>query len=95
MEQVSLVVPSSAHLDPYVDALEQGWSPDNVRGRAAADEQLEQIRRDPAGFLASMDDPEARGGPITMPDGSTVPRLPGIVRWIWDGEFCGSIGFRW
>jgi predicted acetyltransferase len=42
-----------------------------------------------------MDDPEARGAPIQMPDGSTVQRLPGIVRWIWDGEFCGSIGFRW
>lgn len=24
-----------------------------------------------------------------------VPRLPGFVRWIWDGDFCGSIGFRW
>jgi len=24
-----------------------------------------------------------------------VPRLPGYNRWIWDGEFCGRIGFRW
>jgi predicted acetyltransferase len=24
-----------------------------------------------------------------------VPRLPGFRRWLWDGEFCGSIGFRW
>jgi predicted acetyltransferase len=24
-----------------------------------------------------------------------VPRLPGYHRWIWDGEFCGNIGFRW
>ncbi|WP_256354268.1 GNAT family N-acetyltransferase [Variovorax sp. dw_308] len=30
-----------------------------------------------------------------MPDGSTVPKLPGYRRWIWDGEFCGSIGLRW
>jgi predicted acetyltransferase len=21
--------------------------------------------------------------------------LPGYSRWIWDGEFCGSISFRW
>jgi predicted acetyltransferase len=21
--------------------------------------------------------------------------LPGFSRWLWDGEFCGSIGFRW
>jgi predicted acetyltransferase len=24
-----------------------------------------------------------------------VPRLPGYVLWMWDGEFCGLIGFRW
>ena len=46
-------------------------------------------------FLASLDDPEARGGPITLPDGTRVPRLPGFRRWIWDGEASGSIGFRW
>jgi predicted acetyltransferase len=32
---------------------------------------------------------------LTLPDGSKVPRLPGYRRWMWDGEFCGSIGFRW
>src|SRR2546430_6881442 len=31
----------------------------------------------------------------TLPDGSVVPRLPGYRKWIWDGEFCGVIGFRW
>ena len=30
-----------------------------------------------------------------LADGSTVPRLPGFVLWMWDGEFCGAIGFRW
>jgi predicted acetyltransferase len=24
-----------------------------------------------------------------------VPRLPGYRRWLWDGEFCGSISLRW
>ena len=37
----------------------------------------------------------ATGDPITLPDGSTVQRLPGYIRWMWDGEFCGSIGLRW
>ena len=32
---------------------------------------------------------------MTMPDGSTAPRLPGYTRWLWDGEFCGAINFRW
>jgi predicted acetyltransferase len=24
-----------------------------------------------------------------------VQRLPGYALWMWDGEFCGSVGFRW
>ena len=42
-----------------------------------------------------MDDREAKGPPIKLPDGSTVDRLPGFQRWMWDGEFAGSIGLRW
>ena len=38
---------------------------------------------------------EAKGPRITLPDGSSVARLPGYRRWLWDGEFCGSISFRW
>lgn len=42
-----------------------------------------------------MDDPLGLDAPITLPDGSMISRLPSLTRWIWDGEFCGSIGFRW
>jgi predicted acetyltransferase len=42
-----------------------------------------------------MEDREAKGPPVTLPDGSTAARLPGFKRWLWDGEFCGSIGLRW
>ena len=61
----------------------------------AAREELAKIAADPAAFVASLDDREAKAGPATLPDGSRVPRLPGYRRWIWDGEFCGSSGFRW
>jgi predicted acetyltransferase len=55
-----------------------------------------QIAQDPIGFIhRKADDRAAKGEPIKLPDGSAVPRLPGFVRWIWDGEFCGSIGLRW
>ncbi len=91
---MNLVWPSREHLDGYVSALERGWSPDNER-EAVAREQLQEISRDPKGFLESLVDREARGGPIKLPDGSEVPRLPGYHRWLWDGEFCGAIGFRW
>jgi predicted acetyltransferase len=92
---MELVVPALAHLDRYADALRRGWSPDNIRLEVATAEELAKIAEDPAAFVASMDDPAAKGGPITLPDGSQVPRLPGYRRWMWDGDFCGSIGFRW
>jgi predicted acetyltransferase len=90
-----LVWPSEPYLPSYAAALERGWSPDNVRVEAARREQVEMIARDPDGFLRSLVDREAKGPPVTLPDGSTVPRLPAYRRWMWDGEFCGSIGFRW
>ena len=92
---MTLVWPSREHLDSYADALRRGWSPDNVRGLAATEEQLARIARDPGAFLSSLVDREAKGDPIVLADGTTVKRLPGYVRWMWDGEFCGSIGFRW
>ena len=92
---MQLLVPDLAHLDSYADALRRGWSPDNSRPVEAPREELARIAADPAAFVASLDDPEGRGGPITLPDGSKVPRMPGYRRWMWDGEFCGSIGFRW
>ena len=95
MPDLRLVKPSSAELSAYAAALERGWSPDNVRLEKAAAEELAKIATDPAGFLASLDDPEAKGEPIKLPDGSTVVRLLGYRRWMWDGDFVGSIGFRW
>ena len=93
--KLELVKPALEFLPEYEAALKRDWSPDNVRGAVAAQEELEKIAAEPAAFVALMDDPEAKGGPIKLPDGSTVPRLPGFRRWLWDGAFCGSIGFRW
>jgi predicted acetyltransferase len=90
-----LVRPSAEHLASYVAALERGWSADNERGIEAAREELALIQDDATAFLASMEDREAKGPPITLPDGSAAKRLPGFRRWLWDGEFCGSIGLRW
>jgi predicted acetyltransferase/GNAT superfamily N-acetyltransferase len=98
LNPMQLVRPDATHLPSYVAALRQGWSADNVRGAAAAVEELARIEADAAGFLAGMEDREAAGGPVTLPDGSTVPRLPGFRRWLWDeadGSFAGSIGLRW
>jgi predicted acetyltransferase len=92
---IELVVPHQDYLPSYAAALRRGWSPNNERPLAASQEELAQIEANPAAFVASLDDPEAKGAPVAMPDGSVVPRLPGFRRWMWDGEFAGSIGFRW
>ena len=94
-DNFTLMRPTLAMLPSYIAALSTGYSPDNLRGRAAAEEQLSRIAADAEAFVAEMDDPEGRGPPVRLPDGSLAPRLPGVVRWMWDGEFAGSIGLRW
>lgn len=80
-------------LESYQAALRAGWSPHTMRPEAAP-EQLAAIARSPERFLASLVDLEATGPAILQPDGTTAQRLPGYYRWMWDGEFCGSINFR-
>jgi predicted acetyltransferase len=74
--------------------LEKGWSPNNLRPEVAQEELL-QIQADSVRFLEGLVDRDAKGGPVMLSDGTAVPRLPGYRRWLWDGEFCGSIGLRW
>lgn len=91
---LSLVWPAAEYLPGYVHALEQRWSPDNRRPEAGI-ELLERIAEDPTRFLLEQIDREAKGPAVILPDGSNVPRLPGYSQWMWDGEFCGVISFRW
>jgi predicted acetyltransferase len=93
-QSMQLVWPGPEYLPSYVQALESGWSPRTDRPEAAV-EELERICRDPTSFLAEQVDIEGKGPEVVLPDGTSVPRLPGFHRWIWDGEFCGTIGFRW
>lgn len=92
---MELVRPGLEHLAGYVAALERGWSADNERGNEAAREELARIAESAVAFLDSMEDREGKNPTVTLPDGSVAERLPGFKRWLWDGEFCGSIGFRW
>lgn len=92
---MQLVRPTLEHLPGYVAALQRGWSPDNIRGAAAAREALARIEKDPRAFVERLEDREAKGPPVELPDGTLAKRLPGYQRWLWDGEFCGVIGFRW
>lgn len=95
MSKIVLLRPAAPQLDEYIQALHRGWSPNTVTPEKTAQEHLKLIASDRAAFLASLDDPDAKGDPVELPDGSRVPRLPGFTRWIWDGAFCGSINLRW
>jgi predicted acetyltransferase len=92
---MELVQPAIEHVPSYVEALNRGWSPDRARGEVAAREHLEAVEKDPVAFVGRLTDREAKGLPVTLPDGSKVPRLPGYVLWMWDGEFSGLVGLRW
>jgi predicted acetyltransferase len=91
---LNLVWPEKQYLAGYVDALQKGWSPEELRPQAGLDE-LEQIATNPERFLCAQVDREATGSAIVLPDNSKVARLPGYKLWMWDGEFCGVIGLRW
>jgi len=91
---MELVWPAAEHLESYKDALRRGWYPDNLRPESAQ-EELARIAADPALFLRQQFDPDAKGPPVTLQDGTVVRRIPGYRRWMWDCEFCGSVGFRW
>jgi predicted acetyltransferase len=91
---MKLIWPATEYLSGYIKALEGGWSPDNRRADAGQ-EELARIADDSARFLAEQIDREAKGPKVTLPDGRQVPRLPGYSQWMWDGDFCGAISFRW
>jgi predicted acetyltransferase len=88
---LELIQPTLRHLTSFLDALDRGWDPPGT----TADAVRARITQDAAAFVAELDDRDGRGAPITLPDGTVVPRLPSVTRWIWDGEFAGRISLRW
>jgi predicted acetyltransferase len=102
-----LVRPTLALLPHYVAALQRGWSADGRREAVVALQELDAIAGDAERFVAGRWNPLGGGDPVTLPDGSQVPRLPNVQHWIWDGDderaagdgadgpFCGLINLRW
>jgi len=85
-----LLPPSLEGLPGYAAALAAGWSPDTSGDVSAR--QLAEIRCDPAAFLAEL---TRQDGMFTQASGRQVPRLPGFVFWLDDGDFCGAINLRY
>ena len=85
-----LISPSLDKLPGYAAALAAGWSPDTSGDVSAR--QLAAIKLDPAAFLAEL---TRQDGMFTQASGRQVPRLPGAVFWLDDGNFCGAINLRY
>ena len=94
MAAMELVWPAAEYLRSYCAALEQGWSPNNLRAEVAQ-EELAAIRQNPDAYFERIVNLKGGGAPVKLPDGSEVPRMPGYRKWMWDGDFCGSIQLRW
>lgn len=92
---MKIVRPAEKHLASYRSALLRVISLGVATHLVEAEDELLEIDRDPEAFLAKQEDRQALSGDVKLPDGSFVPRLPGFTRWMWDGEACGSINFRW
>jgi hypothetical protein len=90
---MKLVWPAAEYLSGYINALEQGWSPDNRRPEAAQ-EELARIADDPGAILAEQIDREAKGPKVILPDGrqvpasaGTIPKGCGMRRILWLNQF--------
>lgn len=92
---MEIVRPGERYLESYKCALIQEISGGSAAYPDRAQREILEIETAPDVFLAKQDDPNALSGDIELSDGSLVPRLPGFTRWMWDGDVCGEINFRW
>ena len=92
---MEIVRPEVRYLESYKMGLIQSISSGTAAYLDRTQREILEIETAPDEFLAKQDDPSALSGDIELSDGSLVPRLPGFSRWIWDGQVCGEINFRW
>jgi predicted acetyltransferase len=92
---IQIISPNMDLLPSYLAALERNWTSNADSDAEGASRLVARIKRDPEAFLASLSNLQGKGSPITLEDGSSVPRIPFVRHWIWDGEYAGDINLRW
>jgi predicted acetyltransferase len=92
---MEILRPTRKMLESYRAGVSQSLAAGGDLNPEYLEDQLKKIAENPERFVELQDDPDGLGGDVPLPDGSFVPRLPGFSRWMWDGEVCGSINFRW
>jgi predicted acetyltransferase len=95
-EEMKLVKPSIEYLDSYLGCLRRGVDPIRYReSETPLTNEIEEISNDVTKFFKQNFNITGGGELLKMEDGTFVERLPSITWWLWDGEFCGRIQFRW
>ena len=95
-EEMKLVKPSVEYLDSYLGCLRRGWNPMSLEeSQVSYEKEIADINADATKFFKQILNITGGGEPFKMDDGTFVERLPSITWWMWDGEFCGRIQFRW
>ena len=87
-----MVVPGVEHVPSYLRALESGWTFDAFF-TGGVENAFYLARNAPELLVQTLNG--TASGTVTLPSGDPVPRLPSVMRWMWDGEFAGSINVRW
>ena len=93
--EMEIVTPTLDLLPSYLEALHRGFAPGTTNPERVRQVALDRIAQDPALYVAQLTDPEGAGPAVELPNGEVVKRLPGLSKWMWDGEFVGMINLRW
>ena len=91
---MELVRPEMRYFESFVEGIKRVAIPDESFFRFEV-RDLDEILGDPDTFIAKQQSTAGGGDPVILSDGSSVPRLPSINRWMWDGEVSGRIQLRW
>ena len=93
---MKLITPSLEHLDSYIECLKRGWNPISLdESQVPFEREISEINADSTKFLKKVLNFTGLGDRLNLEDGTTAERLPSFTRWMWDGEICGRIQFRW
>lgn len=87
---LELIEPRLELLPQLLDCMRRSTPRNEVDAHMTAKE-IEEIEHDPHAYLRGLEGE----GTLEFPNGTVVPRLPSITRWMWDGELAGGINFRW
>jgi predicted acetyltransferase len=90
---VELVAPNVEQLPGFIDAVRRGYPGYRILF-GSTDAMLAMADDDPQSVIEVLRD-RSTDGLLYHSDGTTSPRIPALFRWMWDGEFAGTIDLRW